>query len=80
VDSFKIASSEIKIFKNNGDSRRAVSPNEVYVIVIYTWGTEERDRLKTKLHSIGFTKIPYRRGCKMFESKFGHWKQWFKEE
>jgi len=50
-----------------------------YVIVIYTWGTEERDRLKAKLHSIGFTNIPYRRGCRMFESQFGHWKQWFKE-
>lgn len=50
-----------------------------YVIVIYTWGTEERDRLKARLHSIGFTNIPYRRGCKMFESRFGHWKQWFKE-
>jgi hypothetical protein len=50
-----------------------------YVIVIYTWGTEERDKLKEKLHSIGFTNIPYRRGCKMFESRFGPWRQWFQE-
>lgn len=70
---------EIKSFKHNGDSQTAALTNEVYVIVIYTWGTEERDRLKAKLHSIGFTNIPYRRGCKMFESKFGHWRQWFKE-
>jgi hypothetical protein len=51
-----------------------------YVIVIYTWGTEERDRLKAKLHSLGFTNVPYRGGCKMFEAEFGSWKQWFKEE
>jgi len=75
-----LKSVEIKSFKHNGDSQRAVSTDEAYVIVIYTWGTEERDRLKVKLHSIGFTNIPYRRGCKMFESHFGHWKQWFKEE
>jgi len=72
-----LKSGEIKSFKHNGDSQTATLP---HVIVIYTWGTEERDRLKAKLHSIGFTSIPYRRGCKMFESRFGHWKQWFKEE
>jgi hypothetical protein len=75
-----LKSGEIKSFKHNGDSQRAVSTNEAYVIVIYTWGIDERDRLKAKLHSIGFTNIPYRRGCKMFESKYGHWKQWFREE
>jgi hypothetical protein len=64
---------EIKSFKHNADS--AEDSDEDYVIVIYTWGIEERDRLKAKLHSIGFTSIPYRRGCKMFESQFGHWKQ-----
>jgi hypothetical protein len=74
-----LKSGEIKSFKHNGDSHRTVSTKEAYVIVIYSWGTEERDKLKAKLHSIGFTNIPYRRGCKMFESKFGHWKQWFKE-
>jgi len=74
-----LKSGEIKSFKHNGDSQRAVPTNEAYVIVIYTWGTEERDRLKEKLHSIGFTNIPYRRGCKMFESKVGHWRRWFKE-
>jgi hypothetical protein len=50
-----------------------------YVIVIYTWGIEERDKLKAKLHSLGFTNIPYRRGCKMFEAHFGSWKQWFED-
>jgi hypothetical protein len=88
-----LKSGEIKSFKHNGDvgkelkvlryddKRKALVPTSetAYVIVSYTWGTEERDRLKAKLHSIGFTNIPYRRGCKMFESKFGHWKQWFKE-
>ena len=71
-----LKSGEIKSFKHNGDVRK----QDAYVIVIYTWGTEERDKLKAKLHSIGFTNIPYRRGCKMFESRFGHWKQWFKDE
>jgi len=74
-----LKSGEIKGFKHNGDSQTAAISNEPYVIVIYTWGIEERDRLKAKLHSIGFTSIPYRRGCKMFENKFGHWKNWFKE-
>jgi len=74
-----LKSGEIKSFKHNAYRQRAVSTNEAHVIVIYTWGTEERDRLKAKLHSVGFTNIPYRRGCKIFESKFGHWKQWFKE-
>jgi hypothetical protein len=74
-----LKSGEIKCFKHNGDSQIANLSNESFVIVIYTWGIEERDTLKAKLHSIGFTSIPYRRGCKMFESKFGHWKQWFKE-
>lgn len=69
---------EIKSFKHNADSTE--NPDGDYVIVIYTWGIEERDRLKAKLHSIGFTSIPYRRGCKMFESQFGHWKQWFRNE
>jgi len=74
-----LKSGEIKSFKHNGDSQTTALTNEMYVIVIYTWGAEERDRLKAKLHSIGFTNIPYRRGCKMFERRFGHWKQWFKE-
>jgi hypothetical protein len=69
---------EIKNFKHNAHT--ALGPGKDYVIVIYTWGIEERDRLKAKLNSIGFASIPYRRGCKMFESQFGHWKQWFKEE
>jgi hypothetical protein len=74
-----LRSGEIKSFKHNGDRQTAALINETYVMVIYTWGIEERDRLKAKLHSIGFTNIPYRRGCKMFENRFGHWKQWFKE-
>jgi hypothetical protein len=87
-----LKSGEIKSFKHNGDvgklrplryndeEKKLAPTNEAaYVIVIYTWGIEERDGLKAKLHSIGFTSIPYRRGCKMFESRFGHWKQWFKE-
>jgi hypothetical protein len=74
-----LKSGEIRSFKHNGDSQTAYRSNESYVIVIYTWGIEERDNLKAKLHSIGFTSIPYRRGCKMFESRFGHWKNWFKE-
>lgn len=88
-----LKSGEIKSFKHNGDrgelkvvrydsKKKTLAPTneEAYVIVIYTWGTEERDGLKAKLHSIGFTNIPYRRGCKMFEKNFGHWKQWFKDE
>jgi len=71
---------EIKSLKHNGDSAIKTLKNEAdYVIVFYTWGIEDRDRLKVKLHSIGFTNIPYRRGCKMFEISFGHWKQWFKK-
>jgi hypothetical protein len=69
---------EIRSFKHNADA--ALDPDNDYVIVIYTWGIEERDSLKAKLHSLGFTNIPYRRGCKMFESRFGHWKQWFRDE
>jgi hypothetical protein len=74
-----LKSGEIRSFKHNGDAQTAALSNEPYVIVIYTWGIEERDMLKAKLHSVGFTSIPYRRGCKMFETKFGHWKNWFKE-
>lgn len=87
-----LKSGEIKCFKHNGDvgkhrilrydnkNKTLIPVNDApYVIVIYTWGTEERDSLKTKLHSVGFTNIPYRRGCKMFERRFGHWRQWFKE-
>ena len=72
-----LETAEIKSFKHNGNAKTKVVPP--YVIVIYTWGTEERDRLKKKLHFIGFTNIPYRRGCKAFERRFGHWKKWFKE-
>jgi len=71
---------EIEAFKHNGDCHEEDLPTESFVIVIYTWGTKERDELKEKLHSQGFRSIPYRRGCKMFESSFGHWKQWFIEE
>lgn len=78
-----LKSGEVKCFKHNGnvDNRKTLTPvnDAPFVIVIYTWGIEERDRLKAKLHAIGFTNIPYRRGCKMFERRFGHWKQWFKE-
>jgi len=66
---------EIKNFKHNGE--RLVETKLDYVIVIYTWGVKERDNLKAKLHSLGFTSIPYRRGCKSFEKNFGHWKTWF---
>lgn len=72
-----LETAEIKSFKHNGNAKTVVVPP--YVIVIYTWGTEERDRLKAKLHSVGFKNIPYRKGCKAFEKRFGHWKQWFKE-
>jgi len=73
---------EIDSFKHNGDAGELETPKgkAPYVIVIYTWGIEERDRLKAKLHSLGFTSIPYRRGCKAFEKRFGHWKEWFKDE
>jgi hypothetical protein len=74
-----LKSGEIKSFKHNADT--ALDPSrENYVLVIYTWGIEERDRLKAKLYSTGLTDISYRRGCKMFEKQFGHWKQWFREE
>lgn len=68
---------EIKVFKHNGE--RKVETEHNYVIVIYTWGAEERDALKAKLHSLGFQSIPYRRGCKSFEAAFGPWKTWFKD-
>lgn len=68
---------EIKSFKHNGE--RTVETKLDHVIVIYTWGLEERDTLKAKLHSLGFQNIPYRRGCKSFEKNFGHWKTWFKD-
>jgi hypothetical protein len=70
-----LKSGDIKSFKHNGDCLEAAKDG--YVIVIYTWGTAERDKLKEKLHATGFTNIPYRRGCKAFEKKFGHWKQWY---
>lgn len=56
---------EIKSFKHNGE--RNIKTKLDYVMVIYTWGVEERDTLKAKLHSLGFQNIPYRRGCKSFE-------------
>lgn len=68
---------EIKSFKHNGE--RTVKAELDYVVVIYTWRVDERDILKAKLHSLGFRNIPYRRGCKSFEKKFGHWKTWFKD-
>lgn len=73
---------EIKSFKHNGDTEEleSLKGKAPYVIVIYTWGAKERDELKAKLHSLGFTNIPYRRGCKAFEKRFGHWKQWFKDK
>ena len=70
-----LKSGDIKSFKHNGNSLEL--PPDGYVIVIYTWGTAERDTLKAKLHATGFTSIPYRRGCKAFERKFGHWKHWY---
>jgi len=77
-----LKSGEIKSFKHNGDASKleTLKGKAAYVIVIYTWGTKERDKLKAKLHSLGFTNIPYRRGCKAFEKRFGHWKGWFKGE
>lgn len=77
-----LKSGEIKSFKHNRDAAKPKSPKDkaTYVIVIYTWGTEERDGLKAKLHSLGFNSIPYRRGCEAFEKRFGHWKEWFKNE
>jgi hypothetical protein len=70
-----LKSGDIKSFKHNGDCLG--DAKDGFVIVIYTEGTAERDTLKAKLHSTGFTSIPYRRGCKAFETKFGHWKQWY---
>ena len=77
-----LKSGEIKSFKHNRDASKPQSPKgkATYVIVIYTWGMEERDELKAKLHSLGFTSITYRRGCNAFEKRFGHWKEWFKNE
>jgi len=72
-----LKTAEIKSFKHNGNAKTGAVPP--YVIVIYTWGIEEREQLKAKLHSIGFKNIPYRKGCKAFEKRFGHWKHWFKE-
>jgi hypothetical protein len=68
---------EISSFKHNSDCLQQVSDG--YVIVIYTVGVAERDNLKAKLQSIGFKNIPYRRGCKSFEQKFGPWRQWYPE-
>jgi mRNA degradation ribonuclease J1/J2 len=45
--------------------------HEIYVIVIYTWGEDQRDKLKQRLRETGFTNIPWRRGCKAFEEQFG---------
>jgi len=67
---------EITVFKHNGD--RLFFVGREFVIVMYTWGTQERDNLKAKLHSLGFKNVPYRLGCKAFETRFGHWKTWFK--
>jgi hypothetical protein len=46
--------------------------------VIYNWEQDQRDRLKRRLHQVGFTNIPWRRGCKAFEQRWGPWRDWFK--
>lgn len=66
---------EIQDLKHNGD-RLFDEIRKGYVIVIYTWGEEERDRVKQKLRAVGFSDVPWRRGCKAFEQRFGHWKSW----
>jgi len=74
-----LSQDEIQSFKHNGD-RLFDAQREGYVIVIYTWGEDQRDKLKQKLHRIGFTSVPWRRGCKAFEQRFGPWRTWFKYE
>jgi hypothetical protein len=48
---------EIKSFKHNADA--VLDRDNDHVIVIYTLGTGERGSPKAKLHSLGFTNIPY---------------------
>jgi hypothetical protein len=71
-----IRQGEIEALKHNGD--RLLEEQRERVIVIYTWGEAERNKLKQRLHGMGFTNIPWRRGCKAFEKRFGPWRTWFK--
>jgi hypothetical protein len=71
-----ISRGEINSMKHNADRPIDIGADG-YVMVIYTWGEEERDAAKQKLRAAGFTSIPWRIGCKAFESRFGHWKTWF---
>jgi hypothetical protein len=71
-----ISRGEISTMKHNADRQIDIGADG-YVIVIYTWGEEQRDTVKRKLQATGFTSIPWRRGCKAFERRFGHWRTWF---
>ena len=68
---------EIEALKHSGD-RPVDREHQEYVIVIYNWEQDERDRLKRRFHQVGFTNIPWRRGCKAFEQRWGPWRDWFK--
>jgi len=47
------------------------------VLVIYTSSTEERDELRSWLgRLLGGVNLPYRMGCKMYEGRFGPWREW----
>jgi hypothetical protein len=74
-----ISQGEIEALKHSGDAVLSGGHQE-YVIVIYTWGQDQRDKLKERLHQAGFTNIPWRRGCKAFEERFGPWRTWFKSQ
>jgi hypothetical protein len=71
-----ISRGEISCMKHDADRLIDIGADG-YVMVIYTWGEEQRDAVKQRLHATGFTSIPWRRGCKAFERRFGHWKTWF---
>jgi len=71
-----ISRGRIRSLKHDGD-RLVDGEHQRYVIVVYTWGHHQRDTLKRELHAAGFTCIPWRRGCKAFEARFGPWRAWF---
>jgi hypothetical protein len=71
-----ISQGEISCMKHNADRLIDIGAHG-YVMVIYTWGEEQRDAVKLKLHATGFKSVPWRRGCKAFVMRFGPWRTWF---
>lgn len=71
-----ISGGEISSMKHNADRLTGIGPDG-YVMVLYTWGEDQRNRVKKTLHATGFTNVPWRRGCKEFERRFGPWRNWF---